>query len=90
MSSSTVSFSPSLELAARCFAGEHFIDETLVLLQAIVDRDLDGLLGAGDEDFAVIDIDPTAWTAWADPSPSGNLVSSVLPDARRPRCIDHL
>ena len=41
------------------FAGEPFLDETVTLLRAISDRDLDALLGIGDEDFSVIDVDPT-------------------------------
>ncbi len=65
----TASLSPSLRTAATRFAGEDFVEETLILLQAVVDRDLDALLGIGDEDFAIIDVDPEARTALARTEP---------------------
>lgn len=58
MSVQTISRSSSLEAAATRYAGEHFIGETLTLFQAVVDRDLDGLLGIEDEDFAILDVNP--------------------------------
>ncbi len=46
-----------LDRSALAFAGEPFIAETTDLLQAVNDRDLDALLGMGDEDFSIIEVD---------------------------------
>ena len=51
-----------LDRSAQAFAGEPFIEEITELLRAVNERDLDALLGLGDEDFAVIDVDPTGET----------------------------
>lgn len=48
-----------LEETAWRFAGEPFLGETVKLLAAVSERDLDALLGMGDEDFSIIDVDPT-------------------------------
>ncbi|MGB5756736.1 MAG: nuclear transport factor 2 family protein [Acidimicrobiales bacterium] len=69
MASQTTRLSQPLQTAANRFAGEHFVHETLILLQAVVDRDLDALLGIGDEDFAIIDVDPEGQTSLARTEP---------------------
>lgn len=48
-----------LTTSADKFATEPYIAETKELLAAVNTRDIDALLGLGDEDFAVIDVDPT-------------------------------
>ncbi len=63
MSTSTPTASPALRAAAARYASEPFIDETVTLLAAVRDRDLDALIGMGDEDFSVIDVDPTGETS---------------------------
>jgi len=47
-----------LDRSAMAFASEPLIRETTTLLRAVNERDLDALLGMGDEDFSIIDVDP--------------------------------
>lgn len=61
-----------LDRSAIAFRDEPFITETTELLRAVNERDLNGLLGLGDEDFSIIDLDAEAdgsvvhpeWEPW--------------------------